>query len=387
MKNRNLLIAVFVAGLLSATVHTAEVAPAPPPSAPAQSSATELEKLVAPIALYPDPLIAVMLPAAVYPLEIVQAARFVSNTNNLANLDAQPWDDNVKAVARVPAALQKMNDDLDWTMRLGEAFLAQDKEMLDTIQALRGKAQMAGTLKTTPQQVVVTNTVVEKTVETRVVVVTNTIVQIQPANPQVIYVPAYDPWYVYYPPPVYVGPPPVVSFAVGVTVGIILANSCDWHHGGIYVGHHGVAVWGGGGGHHGDVDIDIDRNVNIGEINVGGNGGGGRWQPDQNRLRTSGTSGGRAAASRTAEARGWGSAGARSSTGNTVGRPGLSPASLPKASSSTFSKPTFAPSPARDSAFGNFGSGTRERSFSSRGAASRGRSSGFAAQRGGGRRR
>ena len=79
--------------------------PAPPPSAPGQRSAADLEKLVAPIALYPDALIATMLPASVYPLEIVQAARFVANTNNLANLDAQPWDENVKAVARVPAVI------------------------------------------------------------------------------------------------------------------------------------------------------------------------------------------------------------------------------------------------------------------------------------------
>ena len=117
------------------------VAPAPPPSAPAQISAADLEKLVAPIALYPDALIATILPASVYPLEIVQAARFVANTNNLATLDAQPWDENVKAVARVPAVIQKMNDDLTWTVELGEAFLAQDKDVMDAMQSLRTKAQ------------------------------------------------------------------------------------------------------------------------------------------------------------------------------------------------------------------------------------------------------
>jgi len=81
------------------------VEPAPPPAAPPQRSAADLEKLVAPIALYPDPLLATLLPASVYPLEIVQAARFVTDTNNLAKLDEQPWDDNVKAVARVPEAM------------------------------------------------------------------------------------------------------------------------------------------------------------------------------------------------------------------------------------------------------------------------------------------
>jgi hypothetical protein len=99
--------------------------PAPPPSDSPKRSAAELEKLLGPIALYPDALIATLLPASVYPLEIVQAARFVADTNNLAKLDAQPWDENVKAVARVPAVIKKMNDDLTWTMALGETFLAQ----------------------------------------------------------------------------------------------------------------------------------------------------------------------------------------------------------------------------------------------------------------------
>jgi len=137
--------------------------PAPPPAAPAKRSAADLEKLVAPIALYPDPLLATVLPASVYPLEIVQAARFVADTNNLAKLDEQPWDDNVKAVARVPEAIKKLNDDLSWTMELGEAFLAQDKDVMDAIQTMRNKAQKAGTLQTSPQQIVtVTNMVVEK---------------------------------------------------------------------------------------------------------------------------------------------------------------------------------------------------------------------------------
>ena len=133
----------------------------PPPAAPPKRSAADLEKLVAPIALYSDSLIATMLPASVYPLEIVQAARFVADTNNLAKLDEQPWDENVKNLARVPAAIKKLNDDLSWTMELGDAFLAQDKDLMDAIQSMRGKAQKAGTLQTTPQQIVtVTNMIV-----------------------------------------------------------------------------------------------------------------------------------------------------------------------------------------------------------------------------------
>ncbi len=141
------------------TIRTASPAPAAPEPAPAAEvpaklSAAALEKLVAPIALYPDPLIATLLPASVYPLEIVQAARFVANTNNLAKLDEQPWDKSVKDVARVPDAIKKLNEDISWTIELGDAFLAQDKDLMDAIQSIRAKAQKAGTLQTTPQQIV-----------------------------------------------------------------------------------------------------------------------------------------------------------------------------------------------------------------------------------------
>jgi hypothetical protein len=387
--------------------------PAPPPSAPAKRSAADLEKLVGPLALYPDPLIATMLPASVYPLEIVQAARFVADTNNLAKLDAQPWDDSVKAVARVPAAIKKLNDDLPWTIELGEAFLAQDKDLMDAIQTLRGKAQKAGTLQTTPQQVVVvTNVVVEKTVEQQVVVVTNTVVQIQPSNPSVVYVPTYNPYTVYYPPPAYVYNPvaPLVTFTAGVAMGANIANNCDWYHGGCY---------------HGDVDVDIDRNVNRnvnrdGNVNTARSTGAGqtsaqkKWQPDQSRLSKSGSPTA-ANSARSTEARGWGSggagpstgsvgarpstgtAGARPSTGSTAARPstGTPSASRPTASpnvsrpspSPSASQPRSSPSASRPSssgsAFGGTSSGAGARASSSRGASSRS-SGGFSGGRGGG---
>jgi hypothetical protein len=283
--------------------------PVPPPSAPPKLSAAELEKLLMPIALYPDPLLATILPASVYPLEIVQAARFLQDSNNVSKIDQQNWDESVKAVAKIPAALKKLNDDLPWTIQLGEVFLSQDKDVMDMIQSLRNKAQTAGTLRTTEQQtIVVTNMVVEKTVEQQVVVVTNTIVQIQPSNPQTVYVPTYPPT-VYYPPPAYVYNPyaPLITFGAGVAMGAIIANNCDWHGGGCY--------WGG----HGDVNIDRDTNINIDRgdrTNVrggdrtsvqGGNRantqGGKKWQPDQNRVKSSGS----AASTRTMESRGYGS--------------------------------------------------------------------------------
>ena len=326
------------------TATTAPTAtPAPPPSGGAKRSAADLEKLVAPIALYPDPLLATVLPASVYPLEIVQAARFVADTNNLAKLDEQPWDKNVKDLARVPDALKKLNEDLNWTIELGEAFLAQDKDMMDAIQSMRNKAQQAGTLRTSEQQVVtVTNMVVETTVNQQAVVVTNTVVQIQPASTTTVYVPTYNPYTVYYPPPGYVYNPmaPLVSFGIAVGIGAIIHNNCDWHHGGCY---------------YGDVDINVDRDVNRNvdrDRNVDrGNraaqtSGQKKWQPDQNRLNKSGAS----ASTANRDARGWsggGSAAAatrpaqRPTTGNAAARPAQSPgAATPRPAAQPAARPT-----------------------------------------------
>src|SRR6187455_3165526 len=100
------------AGASSATATSTPTAnPSPPPSAPAKKSATELEKLVEPIALHPDPLIAIILPASAYPLEIVQAARFLKDTNNVSKVDEQPWDENIKGVAKFPQLIAKMDED------------------------------------------------------------------------------------------------------------------------------------------------------------------------------------------------------------------------------------------------------------------------------------
>jgi hypothetical protein len=406
--------------------------PAPPPSAAAKRSAADLEKLVAPIALYPDPLLATVLPASVYPLEIVQAARFVADTNNLIKLDEQPWEDSVKAVARVPEAIKKLNDDLAWTMELGEAFLAQDKDVMDAIQSMRGKAQKAGTLQTTPQQVVtVTNMIVEKTVNQQVVVVTNTVVQIAPASSSVVYVPTYNPYTVYYPPPGYVYNPiaPLVSFGIAVGIGAIIHNNCDWHHGGCY---------------HGDVDIDVDRNVNRNvDRNVDRDGSRGnragqtgaqkKWQPDQSRLSKSGAPSA-ANSARNPQARGWGGTGnqaAQRPAGNTAARPaqqpsynfsqrpagaarpattpgqsptGVRPATVPSvkqpsvnrpvANVQSANRPAAAPSVNRpaaqpSSAFSGVNSGARANNYSNRGSTSRGGGgarAGGGARGGGGRR-
>jgi hypothetical protein len=189
--------------------------------------------------------------------------------------------------------------------------------MMDAIQSLRSKAQKAGNLKTTPQQIVtVTNVVVLQTNVTEVVHVTKEIIEVAPSSPSVIYVPSYPPA-IYYPwYPTYVYPAPLVSFGVGLAWGMAWGaawnNHCNWGHGSV------------------DVDIDIDRNVDRNRntdrntartrdrASNTGNRTGGRsqqWKPDQNRMRQSG------AKANTREARGWGSGGTRPSTGNVGARP------------------------------------------------------------------
>ena len=237
-------------------------------------SAAELEQLLAPIALYPDTLLAQVLMASTYPLEVVQAARWLDKNKNLkgeqlfAEAQKQDWDDSVKSLVEFPDVVSMMNENLDWTTSLGDAFLAQQQEVMDAVQVLRERADSSGNLKSTKEQVVV------KEKETII---------IQPADPQVVYVPAYNPAVVYgtwyYPtyPPYAIYPPgyvasSVFSFGLGVAVGATFA-SFDW-------GHNDCCYWGGGYG-HGNTNVNINRgDVNIGnKVNINGNNAGERrWQ-------------------------------------------------------------------------------------------------------------
>lgn len=238
---------IAMAGVTQRT--SAQDQPVPPPSAPPQLSEDDLEKLVAPIALCPDPLLSVMLPASAYPLEVVQAARFVQNLGNVSQLDDQPWDDNVKAVAKFPTVIEYMDTNLQWTIQLGNAFVDQQMDVMNAIQVLRTKAQSLGTLQNTAQQlVIVTNAVVERDYQDQVIYVTNTVVEIQPANPEIIYVPVYNPIYVYYPPPGYVYYP---YYAPPVYVrSTFISYRCDWYYGGVYFGRPGLIFWNGRGSYH-----------------------------------------------------------------------------------------------------------------------------------------
>jgi hypothetical protein len=158
-------------------------------------SADQLDNLVAPIALYPDPLLGQLLVASTYPLEIVEANQWLQQNRNLSGqalVDAarqQSWDPSVQALVAVPDALVKLNQDIRWTTDLGNAFLAQQADVMNAVQRMRARAQSNGNLSSTPQQTVTTQAQGPQQV-----------IVIQPADPQVIYVPSYDPVYVWGPP-------------------------------------------------------------------------------------------------------------------------------------------------------------------------------------------
>ena len=148
----------------------------------------QLQQLVAPIALYPDELVAQVLAAATYPTEIVEANRWLQQNSSLKDaqladaVDKQPWDPSVKALTQFPSVLANMDKNLSWTSSLGDAYFNHPQDVLNAVQVMRKRAQSAGTLKTTAQQTVTTKD------QTTI---------IEPANPEVVYLPEYDPWVVY----------------------------------------------------------------------------------------------------------------------------------------------------------------------------------------------
>lgn len=181
----------------------------------------ELDNLLAPIALYPDPLLAQMLPASTYPAEIVDAQEWLDRGGTMLGIDGQNWDDSVKAIAHYPSILKMMAGNIDWTADLGDAFLYQPEDMARSIQRLRWRARDARNLESTSQQTVI---------------IVGDYIEIIPAQPQYIYVPQYDPSVIYvqrwYP-----GRPPFITFGLGLVIGGWLIMDFDWgHHHVIYHG-------------------------------------------------------------------------------------------------------------------------------------------------------
>jgi hypothetical protein len=219
-------------------------------------SADQLNTLVAPVALYPDELLAVVLPAATNPIQVVEAQRFLDQQKS--NPDLKPnedWDPAVIALLNYPQVIKQMNDDLTWTQDLGNAVMDQQADVMNAIQAARAAAADAGYLQSNDQQVVVND---------------NDNIVIQSAEPDVVYVPSYDPapivnnTYVNYPPPVYSDPypsyyAPAATFFAGAIVGATFAYAFDWDDDNIDIDCCD----------HGDIDIDNDINIDRGDVNIG----------------------------------------------------------------------------------------------------------------------
>jgi hypothetical protein len=197
------------------------VAPNPAPIVVLRSP-RELEQMVASIALYPDPLLAQILPAATVPQQIVWANSYLSGGGDPRGVDLQAWDNSIKALARYPEVLRMMGDNLAWTTDLGTAFMNQPVELMDAVQRLRAEARALGNLYSTPEQVVY---------------VDGPTIVIAPAVREVIYVPVYRPEVVYIERP----PAPdrfFISFSVGHPMGVWLNHDCDWHERRVVVWHH-----------------------------------------------------------------------------------------------------------------------------------------------------
>jgi len=310
------------AGLVVAQAKAPATTTAPPAAASdtAKLPMAQLEALVAPIALYPDPLLAQTLVASTYPLEIIQLQQWMAKHPGIKDkaladsVAKQPWDPSIQSMAVVPDVVKRLADDIQWTTELGNAFLAQQSDVMNAVQVMRKKAVDKGALTSNEQQKVDTQ-VVEK----------QTVIVVQPTNPEVVYVPVYTPTVVYgppvypYPPIYYPPPPPPGAYLVAFTVGVM------WRS----------AVWGGsccyaGWGHSNTIIINNNNHYN--QINHYGGGGNNNWQhnpqhrggapyPNQNVANKYGGGGqgqrGAGAGASTRPAGGAGAAGGRSPTAGT----------------------------------------------------------------------
>ena len=285
---RLLLFAAVVFAPIAAMAQSSN-SPAPNTSTQQRLKAEELDALVAPIALYPDPLLAEVLMASAYPLEVVQAERWLQANKNLkggrleAAVDKQSWDASVKSLIATPSVLEMMSDKLDWTQKLGDAIVAQQPDVMDAIQRLRGKAQANNKLTSTKQQTVTVSQVQGKQA-----------IAIEPTDPDTVYVPYYNPGVVYgswpYPdyPPYYWPPPPYlgagllatgIAFGAGYALG---AWSGNYWNGGVN--------WSGGGN---NITVNPPGNRPGGRPSHPISGPGNKWQPRVEHRQGVGNRGGR----------------------------------------------------------------------------------------------
>ncbi|HEU5136115.1 MAG TPA: DUF3300 domain-containing protein [Steroidobacteraceae bacterium] len=259
---------VFIAGTAAVDAQTPAAEPTAAPVAEGTANRTppfkkeELEAILAPIALYPDALLAQIFMASTYPLEIVEAARWskahpeVKGDAVAGAVQSQTWDPSVKSLCAFPTVLEKMNEKIDWTQKLGDAFLAQQKEVMQAVQVLRGKAKDTGNLKSSKEVIVKEEPAPAGSPAPQTII-------IESPDPEVIQVPVYNTsvvygsWgYPYYPPYSYYPPGYAYgaafwSFTAGVIVGGAIWGNCNW------------------GGNDVDIDINRQNNFNRNEINTG----------------------------------------------------------------------------------------------------------------------
>ena len=385
-RNRSPWTALLTAILLIAfAMSTGAQAPVAPSGAVPPPAADDLEKLVGRIALYPDDLVSIILPASTNPLQIVQADRFLDKRKADPKLPIDDkWDDAVKTLLNYPDVVKMMSADLDWTSDLGEAVVADQADVLEAVQSFRRKAQAAGNLKSDTKQVVKTE---------------KEIIIIEPADPQVIYVPQYNPsTVVVYGSPYPYGyyPTPYPSYYYPYAPGAALAAGVIW---GVAIG----AIWSGGryGANYGGGSININRNTNIntGNINTGNIGGGGQrpggggaeWKSNKSPGQVSSSVGKNAPSARAGDSRaGAAGGGARASTGAAGGgaRPSTGAAgggARPSTGAAGGGASANRSGGSGGSAFSSSGSSGRQASAnSSRGASSSRAASGGGGGRGGG---
>ena len=250
-------IALLCAALLASGDPAVFAQESPQAAAPAEApkiSPDQLDSLVAPIALYPDPLLAQTLAASTYPLEIIQLQQWMGKHKDLKDkaladaVQKQPWDPSIQSMAAFPDVVKLLAESIQWTSELGNAFLAQQSDVMDAVQRMRNKAQSKGNLKSTEQMTVET-----KVVESKQVIV------IEQSKPDVVYVPSYNPTVVYgAPPPAYAYPPvaypPPGYYAAGMAIsfGVGMMMGAAWGGG-----------WGYGCGWGGNNTININNNNNF----------------------------------------------------------------------------------------------------------------------------
>src|SRR5215468_1607330 len=281
---RSITTAVVVAGLLLAGSREAPAATSS--GGKANFTTDQLQQIVAPVALYPDDVLSQVFMASTYPLEVVEADRWMKAHPDLKGDDldkavaSQDWDDSVKGLTHFPEVLSRMSQNLDWTKDMGDAFLDQQAALMNAVQAMRAKAMAAGNLKSNEQQQVVTQPAPPGYVPEGGAAPAGApppqIITIQPTNPQTVYVPSYPPTAAYGPtwaPPSYYYPsmyPPVstgalvagglLTFGAGVATAALIGGGFGWGSNDVYVNnnYHG----GGGGNYHGNANVNVNKDVN-----------------------------------------------------------------------------------------------------------------------------